>query len=68
MKVAIIGIPKSGKTTIFNALTKGKAEVAAYSSTLAPNTGVVGGVVIHSRFSTLRAMKLKRFIQTTTLL
>ncbi len=40
MKVAIIGIPKSGKTTIFNALTRGKAEVAAYSSTLAPNIGV----------------------------
>jgi len=40
MKVAIIGIPKSGKTTIFNALTRGKAEVAAYSTTLAPNTGV----------------------------
>jgi len=40
MKVAIIGIPKSGKTTIFNALTRGKAEVAAYSPTLAPNIGV----------------------------
>ena len=40
MKVAIIGTPKSGKTTIFNALTRGKAEVTAYSSTLAPNTGV----------------------------
>jgi GTP-binding protein YchF len=40
MKVAIIGIPKSGKTTIFNALTRGKVEVTAYSSTLAPNTGV----------------------------
>jgi ribosome-binding ATPase YchF (GTP1/OBG family) len=40
MKVAIIGIPKSGKTTIFNALTRGRAEVAAYSPTLAPNTGV----------------------------
>jgi len=40
MKVAIIGIPKSGKTTIFNALTRGKAEVAAYSPTLAPNTGM----------------------------
>jgi GTP-binding protein YchF len=40
MKIAIIGIPKSGKTTIFNALTRGKAEVAAYSPTLAPNTGV----------------------------
>jgi hypothetical protein len=40
MKVAIIGIPQSGKTTIFNALTRGKVEVTAYSSTLAPNTGV----------------------------
>jgi GTP-binding protein YchF len=40
MKVAIIGIPKSGKTTIFNALTKGKAEVAAFSPTLTPNIGV----------------------------
>jgi GTP-binding protein YchF len=40
MKVAIIGMARSGKTTIFNALTKGKAEVAAYSSTLTPNVGV----------------------------
>jgi len=40
VKVAIIGIPESGKTTIFNALTRGKAEVAAYSPTLAPNIGV----------------------------
>jgi len=40
MKVAIIGLPMSGKTTIFNALTKGKAQVAAHSATLAPNIGV----------------------------
>jgi hypothetical protein len=40
MKVAIIGLPQSGKTTIFNALTGGEAEVAAYSPTLAPNIGV----------------------------
>lgn len=40
MKVAIIGTPGSGKTTIFNALTRGKAEVAAYSPTLAHHTGV----------------------------
>jgi len=51
MKVAIIGIPESGKTTIFNALTRGKAEVAAYSSTLAPNTGVAK--VPDSRLSAL---------------
>ncbi len=40
MKIAIVGVPGSGKTTIFNALTRGRAEVAAYSPTLAPNTGV----------------------------
>lgn len=40
MEITIIGLPKSGKTTIFNALTKGRAEVAAYTqSTLAPNIG-----------------------------
>jgi GTP-binding protein YchF len=54
MKVAIIGIPKSGKTTIFNALTKGKAEVAAYSPTLAPNTGVAK--VPDSRLSVLESI------------
>jgi hypothetical protein len=40
MRIAIIGLSKSGKTTIFNALTKGKTEVTAYSSTLTPNIGV----------------------------
>ena len=38
----IIGLPNAGKTTIFNALTAGQAEVASYPfSTIAPNTGVV---------------------------
>ena len=41
MEIGIIGLPKIGKTTIFNALTKGKAETATYSPTmLAPNFGV----------------------------
>ncbi len=40
MKIAIVGMPESGKTTIFNALTGGRVEVVAYSPTLAPNTGV----------------------------
>ena len=40
MKVAIIGLRMSGKTTIFNALTKGSAQVGAYSPTVAPNIGV----------------------------
>jgi len=54
MKVAIIGIPKSGKTTIFNALTRGKVEVTAYSSTLAPTTGVAK--VPDSRLSVLEGI------------
>lgn len=31
MKIGLVGLPKSGKTTIFNALTKSRAEVSAYS-------------------------------------
>lgn len=41
MEIGIIGLAKSGKTTIFNALTRGKAETTAYSTTaLAPNIGM----------------------------
>jgi len=54
MKVAIIGLPMSGKTTIFNALTRGRADVAAYSPTLAPNIGVAK--VSDSRLSVLEGI------------
>ena len=38
----IIGLPLSGKTTIFNALTSGKVDTASHSTAaLAPNLGVV---------------------------
>jgi GTP-binding protein YchF len=38
----IIGLPNAGKTTIFNALTSGQAEVAPYPfCTINPNTGIV---------------------------
>jgi GTP-binding protein YchF len=41
MEIGIIGLPKSGKTTVFNALTKCEAEIEPYaSSTLAPNYGI----------------------------
>jgi len=41
MEITIIGLPKSGKTVIFNALTKGNAQVTAYSkSSIIPNIGV----------------------------
>jgi len=32
MKIGIIGLPNSGKTTIFNALTRGQVATAAYSA------------------------------------
>ena len=41
MEVAITGLPQSGKTTIFNALTKSKANVAIHASDkLSPNIGI----------------------------
>ena len=54
MKVAIIGLPMSGKTTIFNALTKGSAQLSAYSPSLAPNIGVAK--VSDSRLSVLEGI------------
>ena len=42
MKIAIIGLPNSGKTTVFNALTRGSAETTAYASgQLEPNVATV---------------------------
>lgn len=42
MNIAIIGLPKSGKTTIFNALTGQNAAVSEYTSQrVEPNRGVV---------------------------
>jgi len=38
----IIGLPNAGKSTIFNALTQGKAQVAEYPfCTISPNKGIV---------------------------
>lgn len=41
MEIAIIGLSQSGKTTVFNAVTKGKAEVASFGGkSNKPNIGV----------------------------
>jgi GTP-binding protein YchF len=41
MEITIIGYPKTGKTTVFNALTQGRAETTSYTTgTLKPNIGV----------------------------
>ena len=42
MEIGIVGLPASGKTTLFNALTKGEAQTGAYSSgAIGPNMGVI---------------------------
>lgn len=41
MEIGIIGLPKSGKTTIFNALTKGKLGTSVHSISPVSNVGVV---------------------------
>jgi GTP-binding protein YchF len=42
VQIGIVGLSKSGKTTVFNALTRGKAQTDAYSlASLTPNIGVV---------------------------
>jgi hypothetical protein len=42
MKIGLFGLPNSGKTTVFNALTKSEAPVTAYAGTkVEPNIAVV---------------------------
>ena len=41
MKIGIIGIPRSGKTSLFNAVTRGSAIVGSYSAANEPNIGTV---------------------------
>jgi hypothetical protein len=41
MQLGIIGLARSGKTTVFNAVTRGSAQVGAYSASTQPNIGVV---------------------------
>ncbi len=41
MDLGIIGFQRSGKTTIFNAVTRGNAQTGAYGAGVQPNIGVV---------------------------
>ena len=40
MEVAIVGLPQTGKTTVFNAVTRGTAQVTSYAGDGKPNIGV----------------------------
>ena len=40
MDLGIIGVARSGKTSLFNAVTRGQAQVGAYSSQQEPNVGI----------------------------
>ena len=40
MDVAIVGLPGSGKSTVFNAVTRGAAQVAGFGGRAEPNIGV----------------------------
>lgn len=55
MELGIVGLPKSGKTTLFNSLTRGRAEIHTFGPTaLEPNVGVAR--VPDPRLSGLQAL------------
>jgi len=65
MKIGLIGLPNSGKTTVFNALTRAEASVTTYASCKAkPNLAVVD--VVDDRVSRLSEMyKPKKTVYAT---
>ncbi|MDQ6682953.1 MAG: YchF family ATPase [Chloroflexota bacterium] len=54
MQVTLVGLPGSGKTTVFNALTGGNAETGGFTGRATPNIGVVK--VPDERLDTLAAL------------
>jgi ribosome-binding ATPase len=54
MKVGLFGLPQSGKTTLFNALTGSNAAISAYAPKVEPNISTVK--VLDPRIDNLSAM------------
>ncbi|MEI6286153.1 MAG: redox-regulated ATPase YchF [Bacillota bacterium] len=65
LEVGILGLPKTGKTTLFNALTKSTATTDAYAAgSLEPNIGTA--IVPDKRLDVLGAMyKTRRSVPTS---
>lgn len=65
LQVGIVGLPNSGKTTLFNLLTKSCAAVAGHPfSTITPNRGIVG--VPDKRLEVLaRILRPPQIVQAT---
>ncbi|MGQ9747043.1 MAG: redox-regulated ATPase YchF [Candidatus Caldatribacteriaceae bacterium] len=65
LKVGIVGLPNSGKTTLLNLLTRGNAVVANYPfSTIEPNPGVVE-VPDERLFTLAKILSPPRAVQAT---
>jgi len=68
LEVGIVGLPNSGKTTLFNALTRAGAEITAYASVSdKPNVGMATiaddrldrlGALVHAKKITPAAIRV----------
>jgi ribosome-binding ATPase len=64
VKIGLLGLPKSGKTTLFNALTKSHAKTDSFGTKVEPNIAIVE--VADERVDRLSAMyKPKKTVRAT---